>query len=124
MEQFFACFGCGDIAGCVALMGDDVEVHEPTGLPYGGEYRGPAGFGQLIEAIMADYVLTLDGVRLIDGDDRVVALLDVTFEHQVTGKRSDMRAVEVYTVEAGRISDIDVYYWNPQTLHDLAVATV
>ena len=37
------------------LISDDLVLHEAEGLPFGGTYRGPEGFVELMQRIRADY---------------------------------------------------------------------
>jgi ketosteroid isomerase-like protein len=60
-----------------ALVDDDVEVHEPDLLPYGGIYRGRSELRALLEAL----VPLMDGDRFeaeafAVADDRVIAVVN------------------------------------------------
>lgn len=121
VNQFYVAFGTGDLDACAQLLTEDVVVHEPPELPYGGEHSGRSGFKELITAIVTDFELVVtDGPVATEAPDgRVVGLLRATFTNRESRDVVDMRLVEVHTLRDGLIAEIDVYYWTPQAIGEL-----
>jgi ketosteroid isomerase-like protein len=120
VEQFLKAFAAGDIEGLFALVHPDIVVHEGAGLPYAGEYTGPAGLQQLIGTIMTPMEMTLDSFSVSDGGDCAVARIHMTFTSRASGKVVKMPGVELYNTADGKVSRIDVYYKSTSEIADLA----
>lgn len=56
VERFYAAAASGDTETFLGSVADDIVVHEPAFLPYGGVYRGRDGFVAMLgeAAKMAD----------------------------------------------------------------------
>ena len=74
-EQFLKAFAAGDIETVFAMLHPEVVVHEGAGLPYAGEYVGPAGLQELVGKIMTPFEMTLDSYQVSDGGDCAIARL-------------------------------------------------
>lgn len=120
VNQFYATFGAGDLDACAQLLTEDVVVHEPPELPYGGEYSGHSGFKEMITTIVTEFELAITDVVATEAPDgRVVGLIRLTFTNRESGDAVETRMVEVYTLRDGLIAEIDVYYWTPQAIGEL-----
>jgi uncharacterized protein len=113
MEQFFAATRTRDPAAIYPFLADDVVVHEPPALPYGGDHHGKAGVVTLLETIEAIREQIGAELRVLDaGSDQVVALLKCQWIMRATGARITLRIGEVYTMRDGKVADIEVYFWD------------
>jgi uncharacterized protein len=112
VEQFEHAFVRGDMDHVISLLAPDIVVHEAPSLPYPGDHRGIDGFLKLAEAFNRVWELKspLDLAFLDTGEDKVVVLVKFDAEARATGKPLTLRLVEVYTVQGGKIADLDVYY--------------
>lgn len=118
-EQFLKAFAAGDIEGVFALIHPEVVIHEGAGLPYAGQYVGPAGFQDLVGKIMTPFEMVLDSFQLSDGSDCAIARLEMTFTNRTSGRVVKMPGVELYNTSDGKVSKIDVYYKSTQEIADL-----
>jgi ketosteroid isomerase-like protein len=96
----------------VSLLAPEIVVHEAPSLPYPGDHRGIDGFLKLAEAFNRVWEIKtpLDLTFLDAGEDKVVVLVKFDVEARATGRPLTLRLVEVYTVQGGKIADLDVYY--------------
>jgi ketosteroid isomerase-like protein len=114
VRRFIAAAGADNRDERRALMHDDFVVHQAGGLPFSGDYHGARGFFDLRTKM--DELLTLAaGPISFDplGDDAVAARFRLTFTSRESGNSVEMGLVEIYTVRAGRIVELDVYYKDP-----------
>lgn len=117
-QQFANGVAAVDAAALTAVLHPDVEVHEPTTLPYGGVYRGrDAFFNGLMQAVVSNFEVGVeDGVRIFDGGDRAAAQMTMIYTSRTTGQAIHMPYVEVYSVKADLIHHIAVYPQDSQVL--------
>jgi ketosteroid isomerase-like protein len=119
--RFFTAVLGGDVATVKELVSPDCVVHEPTDLPYGGEYVGPDGLLTMFGAISRDLEFSVSGDPqfLPVGDGRVVVRMDATFTGRASGRVAEFPVAEIYTVSNGQIVDIDVFYKTPGAIRAL-----
>jgi ketosteroid isomerase-like protein len=118
-EQFLKAFAAGDIETVFAMLDPEVVVHEGAGLPYAGEYVGPAGLQDLVGKIMTPFEMTLDSYQVSDGGDCAVARLQMTFTNRTSGRVVRMPGVEIYNTADGKVSKIDVFYKSTTEIAEL-----
>jgi hypothetical protein len=103
----------------VELLHPDLVVHEPPGLPYGGEYHGPDGFMELTGKLRARFDVTIrDGV-IHHAGGKIVGIMRLTFDPTDGNSPTDMSIAEVYSFREEKISEIDVYYKDTKLIADL-----
>jgi ketosteroid isomerase-like protein len=112
VERFEHAFVRGDMDEVITLLSTDIVVHEAPSLPYAGDHRGIEGFLRLAEAFNGVWAIKspLDLTFLDAGEDKVVVLVKYEAEARATGAVLTLPHVEVYTVQDGKITDLDVYY--------------
>src|SRR5262249_49564233 len=92
------------------LIHSDVEVIEPEGLPYGRVYKGAdAFFGELLPQLAGPFELSIEDAKVFDGGETAAANMTVVYTSRRTGETIRMPYVEIYSVEDGLITKIDVY---------------
>jgi ketosteroid isomerase-like protein len=119
VEQFLKAFAGGDIETVFALLHPECVVNEGAGLPYAGEYVGPAGLQELVGKIMTPMEMVVDSYAVSDGGDCAVARLQMSFTSRATGKTVKMPGVELYNTADGKVSKIDVYYKSTTEIAEL-----
>jgi hypothetical protein len=105
----------GDLDVVMGLLDEDVVIDEPAYLPYGGLYRGKAGFAELV-GLFGRY-LDLSGVvvhYLVADGERVVTCLGIP--DSTTGELTHF--LEQATVRDGRIVELKLFYYDPQSMMD------
>ncbi len=102
--------GKGDWAGAEALLTDDFYVTEASTLPYAGVYRGRAALRELFTRVMSSMSVTsLEVKALTQGDDHVVAILDLVLG--ASGSR--VQIAEMFRFRGDRVCEIRPYYFDP-----------
>ena len=100
----------GNLEGFLACFDDQVEIHEPPCLPYGGVYRGIDGVKRLFS--QASQYLDVGAFRIeavvVDGD-RAVGMLHTAA--RATGK--PIEVAEESIVRDGKIVRVRVYLFDP-----------
>jgi uncharacterized protein len=112
VERFERAFVRGDMDEVLALLHEDIVVHEAPSLPYAGDHRGHDGFLKLAATFNGVWEMTspLDLTFLDAGETTVVVLVRYDVIARATGKAMTLDHVEIYTVQDGKITDLDVYY--------------
>ena len=119
-EQFLKAFAAGDIEAVFGAIHPDCVIDEGHGLPYAGEFVGPAGLQDLVGKIMTPMEMTLDTFAVSDGGDCAVARVGLTFTSRSSGRVLKMPSIELYETTDGKVSKIDVYYKSTQAIAELA----
>ncbi|MAG34372.1 MAG: hypothetical protein CL908_26145 [Deltaproteobacteria bacterium] len=113
VRSFFELFGAGKAEEAAAtLLADDFELINllPEEIPFGGRYRGAAGFLQYLGEIMAAITMESFEVDEIFGDgDRVTVVGREVSSVQATGRRYEMDWVHVFRVVDGLIQEMREY---------------
>jgi ketosteroid isomerase-like protein len=108
-----------DVEALQRLVDADVRVTEPASLPYGGVYQGHAGFFEdLLPKIAGNFAIGVEEPRVFAGDGAAVAAMTIVYTAHTTGESYRTRYVEIYTVEAGLITAIDVFPQDAGALGD------
>ncbi len=77
------------------------------------------GFDEVLELLDPEIVLTVASSLLEyfdGGDDRVIIVVDPTFQSKATGKTIHHRMVEIFSVQNGKITRLVPYYWDTALL--------
>ena len=88
----------------------DLTILEPENLPYPGTYRGVEGFHTIKAKIAELAELGIEDWQPVQAGDRVMVTMTGVFTSKRSGRTVRMPMVEIYSVQDGRIIEIDVYY--------------
>lgn len=119
-QQFLKAFAAGDVDTVFGMVHPDCVCDEGHGLPYAGEYVGPAGLGDLVGKIMTPMEMVVDDFTVSDGGDCAVARITLTFTSRSSGRALTIPSVELYETTDGKVSKIDIYYKSTQAIAELA----
>jgi hypothetical protein len=109
-EKMIKCVIAGDVVGAMECVHPDVVIHEPEGLPYGGDWHGRAGFQEMFSSMTAVLDFTLDHYEVVAlGSESAMMRAEVTFIGRASRRQLTTKIVEVYTVRDGMIVDADIY---------------
>lgn len=113
VEQFYGAGLRGDIDTMMGLLSDDVVIHEPPFLTYGGEYHGKEGLQAIYEKVLQVTDVTKLKVHyfVVDGD-RAIAIAGFP----VNGDKDYTLFAEESRIVDGKIVEIQLYYHQPQSL--------
>jgi ketosteroid isomerase-like protein len=119
VQAFITALSSGDAEMALGQLHDDVQVSEPASLPIGGEYAGKAAFVGFLGKVSDTYDVKIHRAKVIDAGDVAVAHLDLTWTAHSTGASLDTQFCELYTVDADKITSINVFPKDTKALYDL-----
>jgi ketosteroid isomerase-like protein len=120
--KFVDAFGDQRLDEALSLLHDDFVVHAAGDVPYSGDYRGAAGFLDLITKMSEVLELTPSPeMQFLADGDKVVLHYRLTFTGRASGESVEMSMAEVFTVRDGLIVELDVFYKNPSAVEALLV---
>jgi ketosteroid isomerase-like protein len=109
-----------DMDQAVAGMDESGEIVVPESLPWGGTYRGPDGFKEMLGKFMSnmeDFRPSPQGFLEAD-DDHVVVPIDVQLR-TTAGNDLTGRALWLYKVKGGKIVRAELFTDTADTLRAL-----
>jgi ketosteroid isomerase-like protein len=104
-------FASGDIEGAVSMTDENAEIRMPETLPWGGTYRGPDGFKEMIQKFLSNFEsVDTNPTAFIEGDDgeTVVVVVEGVGKTK-TGNELRGRSVWLYKVRDGRLTDAEFF---------------
>jgi hypothetical protein len=110
VKSFIDRFSSGDIEAASQHLDDRAIIDEAGDLPYSGRYVGPRGLQQLVRKIPRSLRTRIQSVEVASAGSFVVSKLGLRFVSRSTGHEVAVEAVEIYMIEAGLITHVDVYY--------------
>lgn len=113
VRDIYACVSGGDLAGAAAMIAPDFIATQAASLPFGGTWRGHAGFAAMGAAIFEawpDFAVSPE--RFFVDADTVVVLTRVSG----AGGRLDQPMIERWRVVDGHAVECQPFY------HDAAAA--
>ncbi|HEX7820853.1 MAG TPA: nuclear transport factor 2 family protein [Sphingobium sp.] len=120
VEVVQRCYGHiaqGEWALANALLSDDFTQYEPPSLEYGGEWRGNGAMQRLFERAMAYWADPDIKIKHMLGDDaHCIALMEMSMTSKKTGERFTQNVVEVLRVKDGKITELQVHYFDTAPL--------
>jgi ketosteroid isomerase-like protein len=123
--RFVDAIGDGRLDDARSLLHDDFVIHAAGGVPYSGDYHGPAEFFELLMKIYGVLELTPSPEMqyLVDDEqEKVVLYYRLAFTVRASGESVEMSVAEVLSVRDGLIVELDVFYKNPSAVAALLAA--
>jgi uncharacterized protein len=116
IEGLYDAFRRRDLPAIFTVFAPDVEIHQSSEVPWGGEYKGheeaAVFFMKLTQSITS--AVTSDG--FIDAGDHVVALGRTRGTVNANGAAFDVRVAHVWTVKDGKVTRVEYYIDDPVML--------
>lgn len=116
VRSFYASLAEGRFADAFALVSADSVIREPADLPFGGDYHGTAGQAELLQKIGAVIDLGIVSSTICDAGTTFAVKLLARFTPRQGGDPLDLEILELITVRAGQIVEIDVYHKTPSAV--------
>jgi ketosteroid isomerase-like protein len=104
-------FSNGDLDGAVSTTDENAEIRIPETLPWGGTYRGPDGFKEMIGKFLSNFE-SVDPrpTNFIEGDDGETVVVVVEGGGKTkSGNEFSGRSVWLYKVSDGRLTDAEFF---------------
>ena len=105
----------GDCERMESFLTDDFSLNEPPALPFGGKFRGPQGYVNLIQKIGEFYKVEPLQSKLTEaGNDLLVCEFVMGFTSIRTGEYVEMQLVDLYHYnDSGLVTHVDAFYMDP-----------
>ena len=102
-----------DFAAMAATLDPDVVLHQSPDLPWGGEFRGHAGYEKWARQMRRafDRLEIRDNCSYTEGDTVVLTCRLVT-RSRASGETLDLPMAQVIRVNGDRIVEFRPFYWN------------
>ncbi|WP_319435554.1 nuclear transport factor 2 family protein [Mycobacterium sp. RTGN5] len=118
--KFVEAFGGQRFDDAQRLLHDEFVAHAAGDVPYSGDYRGSAGFLELVTKMSgALEVLPTSEMHFIADGHTVVLHYRLRFTGRASGESAEMSMSEVFTIRDGLILELDVFYKNPAAVQAL-----
>jgi ketosteroid isomerase-like protein len=102
-------------------VSDDLVMHVPTGLPYGGDYRGWEGYLQCFKAMGAFYRDLKGGPAEVAAvGDKVIVVTSMTGRIASNDQPVSFPITTVWQLKDGKVVDIVSFYYDTKAIADLA----
>ena len=112
-ETAYLAPGGGDFAPIAATLDPECVLHQPTSLPYGGEWRGPAGFEAWMEAFGRQWAaLEVSRPEFYPSGDVVVVRSHVHAKARATGQAIDWPLLQLFRIRDGKILELRPFHWD------------
>lgn len=115
VQNAYAKFGEGDIAGLLSLLSDDVhwQVPEIENASFGGKCQGHEAVGKFFASLVADEDIThFEPTEFIDGGDKIVVLGKSASTVKATGRSYETDWVHIHTISNGKIANFLEFFDN------------
>ena len=100
-------------ADMAATLDPDVVLHQSPDLPWGGEFRGHAGYEDwALQMSRAFDRLEVKETRFFTESDTVVITCRLVTRSRASGETLDLPMTQVVRIRDGRIAEFRPFYWN------------
>ena len=105
--------GTADFATLAPYFSTDVVLHQASGLPYGGTWRGHDGMERFFLAMSQTWdVFEMVEQHFLATTSPLVVLTSVHTRARSTGRELDFPILQTITVKGGRITEVRPFYWD------------
>lgn len=112
-ERAYLAPGGGDFRGIAATLHPECVLYQPASLPYGGEWRGPAGFERWMQAFGEQWAsLEVKDSRLYPAGDTVFSHSRVCAVARATGQAVDWPLLQLFRVRDSKILELRPFHWD------------
>lgn len=102
-------------------VSDDLVMHVPPGLPYGGDYHGWEGYQRCFKE-MGKFFTELKGgeAELASVGNKVIVVTTMSGRIAKNGKPISFALATIWKLKDGKVFDIVPFYYDTKTISDLA----
>lgn len=113
IHELYQHFMKGEWEALTEMLDPQFEAVEADGLPYGGRYKGRAGFMKIVEALGAHYEdLRISDFEVLGNGETVIGLFRVQAISRSTGRPIDLRFSEHWKIRNGKIIFLEPFYFD------------
>jgi uncharacterized protein len=111
VKERWADFAKGDLDGAVSTTDENAEIRLPETLPWGGTYKGPDGFKEMIQKFLSNFEsVDPKPTAFLEADDgeTVVVVVEGSAKTK-SGNELGGRSVWLYKVSDGKLTDAEFF---------------
>ena len=109
--------GGGDFSPVAATLDADCVIYQPASLPYGGAWRGHAGFEAWMRAFAAQWsALDVRDPHLFHDGDVIVSRSHVYATSRTTGRAADWPLLQLVRFRDAKVLELSPFYWDTAAL--------
>ena len=118
-EEHYASAGRDDFAPIAATLHPDIVLYQPESLPYGGTWRGLAGFETWMKAFTASWSLVRprDPVFYQPDDQTLISTVTMEAQSRATGRMVQMPMCQVLKIKDGLPIEWRNFAWDTAQLN-------
>ena len=106
-------------------VSDDLVMHVPPGLPFGGDYCGWDGYLQVFKELAAFFADLKSGdTEVAAHGDKVIVMSSLSGRIAKTGKPVSFPITGIWRLKDGKVVEITPFYYDTKAICDLAAETV
>jgi uncharacterized protein len=111
VKERWADFASGDLDGAVSTTDENAEIVMPETLPWGGTYKGPEGFKEMIQKFLSNFEsVDPKPTEFLEADDGETVIVTVEGVGKTkAGKELSGRSVWLYKVKDGRLTKAEFF---------------
>lgn len=114
LKAFLQQFQSGDWEGaCDQYVSDEMEIHEPPGIPQQGIYKGRYAPIEVSNIYRAIWHFDIGEQQLWDQGDIVFSRYVLTWKNKATGKAITQPVVELNHFSDKKLIKMEVFMFNP-----------
>jgi len=104
-------FGKGDLDGAVSTTDENAEITMPETLPWGGTYKGPEGFKEMIQKFLSNFEsVSPEPTAFLEADDGETVIVTVEGVGKTkSGNDLTGRSVWLYKVKDGKLMSAEFF---------------
>ena len=104
-------FGKGDLDGAVSTTDENAEITMPESLPWGGTYKGPEGFKEMIQKFLSNFEsVSPEPTAFLEADDGETVIVTVEGVGKTkSGNDLTGRSVWLYKVKDGKLMSAEFF---------------
>ncbi len=106
-----------DFAAIAATLDPECVIYQPASLPYGGEWRGHAGFEVWMQKFSQAWTsLAVQGSELFVFGEVIVSRSHVYAEARANQRKADWPLLQMFRLRESRIRELRPFYWDTAAL--------
>jgi uncharacterized protein len=111
VKERWSDFANGDLDGAVSTTDENAEIRMPETLPWGGTYRGPDGFKEMIQKFLSNFEsVDPEPTSFLEADDGETVIVTVEGVGKTkAGKELSGHSVWLYKVHDGKLTEAEFF---------------
>jgi len=112
-EAAYLAAGGGDFSAIAATLDPECVIFQPASLPYGGEWRGHAGFETWMKAFVQQWSsMEVQNTELFPHGDVIISKSHVYARSRVSGQIIDWPLLQFFKLRDFKILELWPFYWD------------